>query len=56
LEVTVRKRKESALAERSASEDSRLPPVKPHLEALLRTDWRRSLSAAEAKPDQAGRA
>jgi len=45
-----------AWAESSATEDSRLLPVRPHLEALLRTDWRRSQSAAEAKPNQAGRA
>jgi len=54
--VTDRKREESVWAESSATEKSRLPPVRPHLEALLRTDWRRSQSAAEAKPDQDERA
>jgi len=50
------KREESAWVESSATEDCRLPPVRPHLEALLSNDWRRSQSAAEAKPDQDGRA
>jgi len=38
LAVTDRKREESTWAESSAAEDSHLPPVRPQLEALFRTD------------------
>ena len=50
------KRTLSAWLDSSATDESCLFPATPHLEALLRTDWRRCRSVAEAKSDQAGQA
>jgi len=45
-------REESAWAECLSTVDAGIPPVRPHLEALLRTDWRQVQTQNVAPSDR----